>query len=662
MTLSDGDLEKLQQAFEEAVGKHRNGDIKAAHVIYQKVHQAIPDHSEVLHLLGVVALQQGEGASAEGFLLQAIALEPKNSKYLNNLGNSYYLQRKFQLAADIYQRASDIDIEDVDPRYNLGTALYELGNFGDAVNNFKIVLAKNVDHHLARLNLGVCFKDLKQYSKASDCFQNILDSDPGHFDAAVNLASVKLATQDWDDASALFERARELQPEHAGIQLELLKLAQRACDFDSVSDYNAGLAKLLPDSVAHTKDWQFLASLAYQNIFSPLAKETLDQVQQRFDELVSPEQALPRALPQTDKIRIGYMASNFGDHPVGHVTSALFQNLDRSKFEVFGFSLVDRTSELQNFAEDLKGNFDAFYQIGTLTPRQAAQKISDLGVQILTDLDGFMSSKGLRIQAYRPAPVQLYWLGHAGGVGQSYIDYLIADRNVLPESEQNNYRDDILYLPDIYHSAASHPISSELPDRASFGLPDTDPVFCAFNNTEKINRRVFEAWMVILKKTPGSVLWLSSMRGWPRLADNLKKHAEALGVAGERIVFSNRISAKEDHLARHRHACVFLDTLTLNASTTALDALWTGLPVLAVTGDDFPSRISQTMLKAVGMDEMICPDVSNYIARAISIATDKTEERRLKDKLANNLANFPLFDVERFARNLEQVYQDLVTQ
>jgi protein O-GlcNAc transferase len=662
MTLSDGDLEKLQQAFEKAVAKHRNGDVKAAHLIYQKVHRAIPDHSDVLHMLGVVALQQADGANAEGFLLQAVALEPKNSKFLNNLGNSFYLQRKFQLAAEIYQRASDANIEDVDPLYNLGTALYELGDFGGAVNNFKIVLAKNVDHLLARLNLGVCFKDLKQYSEASDCFQNILGRDPSHFDAIVNLANVKLATQDWDDASALFERARDLQPEHAGIQLELLKLAQRACDFDCVANYNTGLAKLLPDVVAQTKDWQFLASLAYQNIFNPLAKDMLAKVQQRFEELVSPEQTLPRAIPQTDKIPIGYMASNFGDHPVGHVTSALFQTLDRSKFEVFGFSLVDRTSERQNFAEDLKGHFDAFYQIGALTPRQAAQKINDLGIQILTDLDGFMSSKGLRIQAYRPAPFQLYWLGHAGGVGQSYIDYLIADRIVLPESEQDNYRNDVLYLPDIYHSAAPHPISSDLPDRASFGLPETGSVFCAFNNTEKINRRVFEAWMEILQKTPGSVLWLSSMRDWPTLADNLKKHAEALGVSGERIVFSSRISAKEDHLARHRHACVFLDTLTLNASTTALDALWTGLPVLALAGEDFPSRISQTMLKAAGMDELICPDVGNYIARAITIATDKTEERRLKDKLANNLATFPLFDVERFARNLEQVYQDLVAQ
>jgi protein O-GlcNAc transferase len=662
MTLSDGELEKLQQAFEEAVAKHRNGDINAAHAIYQKVHQAIPDHSDVLHMLGVVALQKGKGATAEGFLLQAVALEPKNSNILNNLGNSYYIQRKFQLAADIYQRASDEDIEGVDPLYNLGTALYELGDFAGAVDKFQIVLAKNVDHLLARLNLGVCYKELKQYSEASDCFQNILDTDPGHFDAAVNMANVKLATQDWDDASALFERAKELQPEHAGIQLELLKLAQRACDFDGVANYNAGLAKLLPNAVAHTKDWQFLASLAYQNIFNPLAVDMLAKVQQRFDELVSQEPAVPHAISQSDKIRIGYMASNFGDHPVGHVTSALFQTIDRSKFEVFGFSLVDRTSERQKFAEDLKANFDVFHQIGSLTPQQAAQKISDLGIQVLTDLDGFMSSKGLRIQAYRPAPVQLYWLGHAGGVGQSYIDYLIADRIVLPEGEQNNYRDEILYLPDIYHSAAPHPINSELPNRASFGLPETGPVFCAFNNTEKINRRVFQAWMEILKETPKSILWLSSMRGWSTLADNLKKHAESLGVAGERIIFSSRISAKEDHLARHRHACVFLDTLTLNASTTALDALWSGLPVLAVAGDDFPSRISQTMLKAVGMDEMICPDVSNYIARAIVIATDKAEERRLKDKLADNLATFPLFDVERFARNLEHVYQDLVAQ
>ncbi len=666
MTQPEVDLEKLQKDFDQAVEQHRAGDREAAHAVYLHVHEADPSHSGALHMLGVVALQEERGAEAEAYLRQAIEIEPDNSKILNNLGNSYYLQRKFQAAADTYLKAHAAVPEESDPTYNLGTALYELGNFTTAIKSFETVLMAEPHHVAARLNLGVCLKELKQFTDAIACFEKILADNPDDFDALINLAIALIATEKWEKAEEIFGRASKLQSNHVGVRFELLRLAQRACNFTDVAVHFEVLLAQLPAQLEYTTDWQFLASLAYQNIFTPLPSELHSKIQSRFDELVTPEYISgsfsSQVKTQADKIRIGYMSSNFGDHPVGHVTSALFQAHDRRKFEIYGFSLSDRMAEHQNFADNLKNDFDGFYQIGGEAPRRAAEIVNEIGIQILVDLDGFMSSKGLRIQAHRPAPIQLFWLGHAGGVGQSYVDYLIADRLVVPEDEQENYRDKIVYLPDVYHSAAMHPIANEVPPRSHFGLPETGPIFCAFNNPEKIDSTTFGCWMEILRGVPESVLWLSSMRGWPTLESNLKTEAERLDVVGDRLIFADRIADKSAHLARHRHASLFLDTFTLNASTTALDSLWAGLPILAVAGDRFASRISQTMLQATGLSEMIFPDQASYVDRAIEIATDPAEEQRLKETLAKNLLSYPLFDTIKFVENLEQVYQDLISQ
>jgi|GEM_PF-2268358 len=662
MTSQDADQQELQKAFDEAVELHRSGDTDAAIPVYNKVHEIWPDHSGALHMLGVVALQSGEGEKAEAYLKQATDIEPVNAKMLNNFGNSLYQQRKFSAAAVIYRRAIEAEPDAIDPLYNLGTALYELGDVSAAIENFDFVLTREPGHAEALLNLGVCYKELKQFAEAAFCFRTLLELQPDDFASLVNLANVLIATEVWNEAKDIFFRASKLQPDHAGVHLELLKLAQGAGDFEAVTLHYENLVQNLPKMIGKTTDWQFLASVAYQNLFTEIPAELLGEVTSRIDSLVTPVDPGLSFDKPAQKIRVGYMSSNFGDHPVGHVTSALFQAHDRNRFEIFGFSLNDRTAERQSFADNLKNDFDEFHQVGQVPPEQAAQQINALGIHILVDLDGFMSSKGLRIQAHRPAQFQLFWLGHAGGVGQSYIDGLIADQIVLPEAERNHTQDTVVDLPDIYHCAAPHPISENVPRRAHFKLPETGPVFCGFNNPEKINQEVFDAWMEILRKVPESVLWLSSKRGWPSLIQNLKARADSLGVAEERIIFADRVADKVDHLARHQHACLFLDTLTLNASTTALDSLWAGLPVLAVAGDRFPSRISQTMLRAVGLPEMICPDINSYIARAVEIASDDAKQHALKAKLKENLKTEPLFDVARFTENLEQVYLRLIKQ
>jgi predicted SAM-dependent methyltransferase len=258
---------------------------------------------------------------------------------------------------------------------------------------------------------------------------------------------------------------------------------------------------------------------------------------------------------------------------------------------------------------------------------------------------------------FRPCPIQIYWLGHAGGLGLSFVDYLIADDIVIPEGEEHLYREKIARLPECYHVASPAVIAETPPSRADSGLPEDAFVFCAFNNPEKINRAAFDSWMKIMAAVPGSVLWLSKVKGAPEQMDMLRSQAERRGVSGDRLVFADRLPNKADHYARHQHIGLFLDTMTLNASTTALDALWSGTPLLAVKGDRFSNRISNSMLHWMGLADMVVDNLDDYVERGIHLALHPEELAALRERFQANRETTALFQVGRFARHLERLYE-----
>jgi protein O-GlcNAc transferase len=239
-----------------------------------------------------------------------------------------------------------------------------------------------------------------------------------------------------------------------------------------------------------------------------------------------------------------------------------------------------------------------------------------------------------------------------------FVDYLIADAVVLPPGEESAYREAIARLPDIYHCADRHPIADTCPPRREFSLPEDAMVYCVFNNPDKINRQVFDCWMRILTEVEGSVLWFSSFRQKRDvLIATLRRYAAQQGVDPERLILSERVPDKAGHLARIGHADLMLDTLTLNASTTALDSLWAGVPLLAVRGDRFSNRISNSMLHAIGLDDLVCADLAAYERRAIQLGNDPAARSEYRNRLWENRLTTPLFDIEHFARNLERVYE-----
>jgi predicted O-linked N-acetylglucosamine transferase (SPINDLY family) len=323
-------------------------------------------------------------------------------------------------------------------------------------------------------------------------------------------------------------------------------------------------------------------------------------------------------------VSIAYCSSDFCLHPVAMLTAELFEQHDRERFEVFGFdwSREDGSALRQRIV----GAMDHFERIHGLDDEAAARLIASREIDILVDLQGQTLGARANMLAYRPAPIQITWLGLPATTGLPFIDHVIADRFLIPEDAQRFYTERALYLPDVYQCSDRQRVHSPAPSRADCGLPEGAFVFCSFNNNYKITPVVFDAWMQILRRVPGSVLWLLADNPWAQ--HNLQREARARGVDAERLVFAGR-ALPPDYLARYAVADLFLDCTPFNGGTTANDALWMGLPVLTCAGQTFASRMAGALLTAARLPELITTDLGAYTERAVQLATTPGECERL---------------------------------
>ncbi len=353
------------------------------------------------------------------------------------------------------------------------------------------------------------------------------------------------------------------------------------------------------------------------------------------------------------KIRLGYLSNDFRQHPTAHLISELIERHDRRRFEVIGYSCGpdDGSPERRRLAK----GFDRFTDIRLASHADAAGIIHRDEIDILVDLNGYTRGARTRILAHRPAAVQVNFLGYPGTMGADFIDYIVADAIVIPPGEERFFSETVVRLADSYQpNDRQRQIAGSTPSRGACGLPPQGFVFCCFNNGFKITAVLFALWMRLLAKVPGSVLWLLETNQAAKI--NLRREAAAAGIPAERLVFAPRQPLPE-HLARHRLADLFLDTLPYTAHTTASDALWTGLPVLTCLGGTFAGRVAASLLTAVGLPDLITASLDEYEALALALASDPARLSILKQRVAANRDTTPLFDSERYTRALEQAYE-----
>jgi predicted O-linked N-acetylglucosamine transferase (SPINDLY family) len=355
------------------------------------------------------------------------------------------------------------------------------------------------------------------------------------------------------------------------------------------------------------------------------------------------------------KIRIGYVSGEFRHQATSVLIGELFELHDRGRFELIAFDNGgDDASVLRGRIERA---FSEIVSIARLGDREAAVAIRDRKIDLLINLNGYFGRERQRVFSFRPCPIQVSYLGFPGTLGAPYIDYILADPQVIPEGHDAFYTEKVVRLPDTYQvNDRKRVIAERVPTRAELGLPAAGFVFCCFNNNYKITPRTFDIWMRLLSGVPGSVLWL--LEGNAAAVRNLRQEAQRRGVAPERLVFAPRMNLPE-HLARHRQADLFVDTLPCNAHTTASDALWAGLPLLTCTGGTFAGRVSASLLHAAGLPELVTDSLDAYEARARELATAAGELAAIRARLERNRSTCPLFDTERFRRHIESAYSTM---
>lgn len=364
----------------------------------------------------------------------------------------------------------------------------------------------------------------------------------------------------------------------------------------------------------------------------------------------------PRPPSSEGRIRVGYLSYDFYDHATSYLAAGLFEHHDRSRFEVYGYSLgPDDGSDLRS---RLVRAFDRFADLRGHCHEDAAARIRADGIDVLIDMSGHTRGNGLKILAWKPAPIQVHFLTYPGTLGHADVDYLIADPFVVPAELAKYYDEHLVHMPDCYQiNDDRRPLPDTLPSRAECGLPEGAFVFCCFNNTYKLNPEMFDIWSRLLHGIPGSVLWLLGAR--PEVSANLRAQAKARGVEPDRLIFARRLPI-EQHLARQALADLCLDTFPYGAHTTAADALWMGVPVVTLVGEGFPSRVAGSLLNAVGQPELITTSYGAYEALALALARDKGRLQAIRTALQRNRRSSPLFDTARFTRNLEAAFTIMV--
>jgi len=646
----------------QAAFLREQGKLAEAEIAYRRGLSAETDPAIWLDF-GIVVQQRGRAPEAEAIFRRVIARAPDLAAAHSNLGNVLIDLRRLEEAVASFRTAVRLDPALAPAWTNLARACLLMDRHAEAHAALQQALPLRPEDPRLLNDLGVALFGMGDLAAAAEMYRRSLARDPAALATLKNFAGVLRWSAAFAEACSVYRRILAQEPDNPAALNGLAVCASAIGDFAGREEARARLLALAPAALAGADSWDLLVSLAYTDTTLAWPDRWRARVTGRLGEVLSAAAAriaLPPATPAraaAPRLRIGYVSPNFGDHPVGHVTASLFGAHDRAGFEVHGISLSDRSAETEDFARRIAGSFDRLHPVPLSPPPVAAAAIAALGLDILVDLNGYLARSPAHVLAFRPAPVQVFWLGHAGGLGVPWIDYLIADRIVVPPGEEGRYAERIVRLPDCYHCADRHPIAPVPPTRAESGLPAEGFVFCGFNHPAKFDRALLAAWMAILARVPGSVLWLSNPDQGAGLEDNLRRVAAAAGIDPARLVFARRIPDKALHLARHVHAGLFLDSFVHTASTTALDALWAGLPVLTRRGDRWAGRIAETMLTAVGLPDLVAASAEDYVERAVALAGDPAARASLAARLATNRLTHPLFDTPRFARHLEEAYR-----
>ena len=583
---------------------------------------------------------------------RALALKPDYAQlWKDRAGAMVALDRHVDALASL-DKALELEPRDAEALYRRAELQLWLKREADSVRSYEAFLALQPGHAEAWNLKGVALVQLQRHTEALASFDKAVTLDPGHSDAWNNRANVLFELKRFEEAGHDYERALQLVPDLAYVEGFSIQSRIRVCDWRSLEDDRRKLSAGLS---------------AGRRVIDPqgnlsISRSPEDQLQCARIFMADEAPAGPPLWRgerySHERIRVAYLTADFRPHPVAFLVAGVFEHHDKSRFETIGISFgPGAESEIR---ARIAAGFEHFFDLRSSSDGDIAALLKRMEVDVAVDLMAFTEGCRPAILAQRPAPIQVNFLGFPGTMGAAHMDYILADRILIPDDQKRFYAEAVVYLPDTYQANDSkRRVAEKTPTRAEAGLPDRGFVFCCFNNNYKITPEMFDIWMRLLRKVEGSVLWL--LQDNAAAAANLRTQAQARGIAPARLVFASRTTPPE-HLARQRLGDLFLDTSPYTAHTTCSDALWVGLPVVTYLGPTFAARVAGSLLHAVGLSELVTGSASEYEGLALHLAQDAGALAAVKAKLARNRDTNALFDTARFTRNLEKAFTRMVRQ
>jgi protein O-GlcNAc transferase len=653
------------------------------------------DNPNAVHWFSVAVNHQEAGMDDKAIAayLKALDLSPYMPVAHYNIGIIYQSHNAWPQAIVHFKKALDQKSDFFDAAFHLANALKENGNINKAIFLYKLALDLCPNMPDAHYQRGVCYlikaqphdalvclqkavklapenprywfraaeayMVLNQIEEALNCYRTVIRLQSNWDAAHYNLAIALRAAECIEEAIQHAQQVIRINPNHLKVYPFLFRLAQHACDWPLAKT----VSKRLDDITRRElENGSKTTEPPLTHIRRKMDARTNMRVARSWSshlvKSTSHHTLLPICNPHlktSGRIRLGYLSSDFKDHAVAYQIKGLLERHDRSNFKIYGYAC--NPDDGSPYRRRLAGACDQFLDVHACTNESIARQIQSDDIQILVDMAGHSKNNRLGVAAMRPAPIQVSYLGFLSSTGADFIDYVLADPIVIPNRHTPFYTENIVYLPNCYQANDNNlPFTGKKENRTQWNLPEKAFVYCCFNQPYKIDAELFQTWMNILKRVENSVLWLVERSS--RARKNLCRAAQKFGVAPERIVFTGFVPL-EQNLARLKLADLALDTIIYNGGATTANALWAGVPLVTILGENWVSRMSASALHAVGLPELIAENLGTYEKMAMDLALEPGKLEIMRTHLQANRLKLPLFQTSLFTRHIEKAFTQM---
>ncbi|MEP1744018.1 MAG: tetratricopeptide repeat protein [Kangiellaceae bacterium] len=641
-----------------------NGDLKQANDCYLAVLRINPNQVDALSNLAAISIERKDFDSASNYIEQALANQPKHLVARYNYANICYQRGEHPKALDVLRELHEEAPNYIDVAILMAKSERRLGNFSSAIAILNALIKLNAKNDVVLNEIANCYFELKEFSVAIEYFAHAVSINSENVDARFNLAICSTQLRDYENAVKEFSLLVTLKADYFTAYAPYLHVLRQSCLWEETKQIEAKLRHLLDsnpevnippfsmitlessdsdEQVKVANHWVTRQLPAYDE--NPLLRNTLLET----DDTAEPSEDI-----KNRRIRVGYFSSDFHEHATAILLVRVLELHDTNRFECFAYSYgPDDQSDLR---QRVMHSVEHFRDLFNSTKQQMIESIKADRLDVLLDLKGFTQGSMSEILLAKLAPIQINYLGYPGSMSKQLVDYIIVDQFIL-DSEKVRFDEATLTLPNCYQPTDDQRVLENKPARESLGLSEQQFVFAAFHQGYKLNPKMLETWVHILKSCPSSVLWCLTLSETAKRV--VKKYFESFGLELHRIVFADKLSPKE-HITRLQCADLALDTFPVNGHTTTSDALWAGVPVVTIAGDTFISRVAGSLLNAANLGEFVCEDHLDYQKKAIDCYNNRHELTQLKERLVKEKSKLSLFDSKQYTRDLESILYKVV--